>query len=100
MAAGRAVVATDVGGVKDILGRDFNPDVKPDVDFKVLERGIIVKPDDYLSFACALNLAMREKELREEMGKRGREYVKSMFSKKRLITDIQNLYDSILYCNS
>lgn len=96
MASGRAVVATDVGGVRDLLGVEISADVKANAAFKVLERGIIVRPGDPLSFTIALLFVIEHSDLREDMGIRGREFVRNRFTKKRLIKDIENLYDSLL----
>ncbi len=95
MASGRAVVATDVGGVKDLLGGPINIDEEPKENFKILERGLLVKPGDCVSFAAALVFILQNNILRKAMGKRGRNFVKDRFTRERLIRDIENLYDSI-----
>ncbi len=99
MASGRAIVATDVGGVKDLLGRGIEDNIKPDAKFKILERGVVVKPNDTFSFAKALLFLAQQNELRNNMGKRGRDFVKNKFTKERLIKDIENLYSRILICS-
>lgn len=96
MASGRATVATDVGGIRDLLGNETGVSIKPDLGFKVLERGIIVKPQDADSFASALTFIFKNDDLRENIGMRGREFVKNRFSKQRLIKDIENLYNNLL----
>jgi len=96
MASARAIVATDVGGVKDLLGNEIDIYGKPDADFKVLERGIIVKPQDSNSFAIALAFMLQHNDLRKDMCMRGREFIRTRFSKNRLIKDIENLYDELL----
>lgn len=99
MASGKAVIATDVGGVRDLLGKEINIDIKPDADFKILERGIIVKPDDSFSLAKALMLLLRNDNLRQELGIKARDFVRYKFAKERLLQDIENLYNSILILN-
>jgi len=96
MASARAIVATDAGGVKDLLGNEIDVYAKPDADFKVLERGIIVKPQDSNSFAIALTFMLQHSDLRKDMCVRGREFIRTGFSKNRLIKDIENLYDELL----
>lgn len=99
MASGRTVIATDVGGVRDLLGKEIHAYVKQDVQFKVLERGIIVEAKDSDSFAAALNFILKQNNLRENMSILSREYVRSKFSKERLIEDTENLYTNLLEHN-
>jgi len=96
MASGRVVVATDVGGVRDLLGGETDTKIKPNANFRVLERGIIVKPQDAFSFAAALSYILQNNALRQGMGVYARDFVKDRFTKSRLIKDIENLYNSII----
>jgi len=98
MASGKVVVATDVGGVKDLLGEDSDSDVidKSKEGFRVLKRGIIVRPQDSASFAAALNFILHNNALMREMGMRGRDFAKIKFTKERLIRDLEDLYVSLL----
>jgi len=96
MAAARAVVATDVGGVKDLLGKDMDTGIQHDAGFRVLERGVLVSPDDADSFAAALRFISQDNALRKDMGERARGFVKEKFIKERLIKDIENLYSRLL----
>ncbi len=93
MASARPVVATDVGGIKDLLGNEIRG---INNNFKVLERGIIVKSGDVNGFGEALVYLLDNPELRKGMGISGREYVKRNFGKERLIRDIEELYCNIL----
>jgi len=97
MASGRAVVATDVGGVKDLLGEEVSSGIKSDANFRILERGIIVKPGDSFGFAAALNFILQNNALRKNILEKARNFVKEGFTKKRLIQDIENLYNRLLY---
>jgi len=96
MASARPVVATDVGGVKDLLGREAGLGVEPGANFKVLERGILVGPADSRSFAAALSFTLRQDKVRRDMAFSGREFAKERFSKERLLNDIENLYDTLV----
>lgn len=95
MASGRPVVATDVGGVRDLLGKEMEGFATRGEGFKVLERGIIVKPNDADSFARALAFILENREIRNKICDFAREFVKSTFFKKRLISDIEELYRSM-----
>lgn len=95
MASGKPVVATDAGGVRDLLGNQIDIDTKPHKKFKILERGLLVDSQDDIGFAFALTYLIKHNELRKILGTRGREFVKNRFSKNRLIIDIEALYDSL-----
>jgi len=96
MACSKAVVATDVGGVRDLLGDEVNAGIRPDADFKALERGIIVKPQDSFSFAAAMNFMLRNTAVRKNMAEKARNFAKEKFTKERLIEDMENLYSVML----
>ncbi len=93
MASGRVVVATDVGGVRDILGNETEADIHRDKNFAVLERGLIVKPQDSDSFAAALSFILQDDYIRKNMCVLARDFVRSRFTKERLVRDIERLYD-------
>ena len=96
MASAKAVVATDVGGIRDLLGdinREYEFDEKP---FLVLERGILVKAQNPESFSSALLFAAENMPLRIKMGESARGFVANRFSKKRLISDMCGLYYLVL----
>jgi len=92
MASGRAVVATDAGGVRDLLGNKMGIDYDFNSGFSIMERGILVNKNSADAFSAALLLMSEDSRLRRDMGLRGRAFVKELFSKDRLIADIDNLY--------
>ena len=101
MASARAVVATDVGGVRDLLAGEGEKDikVKTGAGFKVLERGTIVKPGDCFAFANALSFVLGNNEFRKKIGNSAREFVEARFTKERLIKDMEGLYNTLLSVN-
>jgi len=93
MAAGRPVVATDVGGVRDLLttewrggitAREFVPSARP--------RGLLVKAGDADGFASALSSLAREPALPRGLGEAGREYAFRHHGLPRLFDDLNQLY--------
>src|SRR5207237_7413649 len=66
MAHGRAVVATDVGGLRDLV-----------VDG---ETGIVVPPRDPAALREALATLLADRELRHELGAAGRDRARDRFS--------------------
>lgn len=92
MANARPVVATNVGGVVDLLG-----DIVEDGPYQVRRRGIAVPPNDEDAFAAALSRIIRDRSLRQELGERGLEFVEVNYSKERLFEDIKHLYDELIH---
>jgi glycosyltransferase involved in cell wall biosynthesis len=82
LAAGRPVVATRVGGVPDVV-RDG-------------EGGFLVPPGATGELAERLAELARDPDLRERMGKDGREHVLARYAVDRLVDDVDLLYRSLL----
>lgn len=82
LAAGRAVVATNVGGVPDLLGAS--------------ERGVLVPDGDIDAIGRAIGHLLSDPARREELGRRGQRYVRAHFDVARLIADIDLLYRELL----
>jgi glycosyltransferase involved in cell wall biosynthesis len=94
MAAGRAVVATDVGGVRDVLGGEAPP-VDPG-GFRVTERGVLVRAGDAEGLTAALRALEADAGLRHRLGAAARAHVLERFAAERLLGDITALYDEWL----
>lgn len=82
MAAGRPVIATDVGGVRDVLegGR----------------LGRLVPPGDAEALAGAVTRLLDDPDLRSELQRRGASAAPARFGVHRLLTDVSALYDEVL----
>ena len=95
MASSVPVIATEVGGVPDLLGR--RTDERSGDDFKIHERGILCKKGDAAGFSEGLKFLMdmnpRETSARVQ---RARLFVEERFSEKRLLKDIEMLYQELL----
>lgn len=98
------VIATDVGGVRGLLGERVptgragqaqNVELENSA-FEVCERGVLVKQGDVEGFAKGLQYLLDNPDLSTEMGKRGREYALKHHSKDRLVADMDRLYRSLL----
>ena len=137
MASGKAVAATDAGGVKDLVGESLNEfedecgfapleascrrqpsdasgvlplmgftpleaveksasNERPLTGFSARKRGIMVRSGDADSFAGALSFLLRNEVIRKKMAAAGREFVREKFAKKRLIKDIESLYEQVV----
>jgi glycosyltransferase involved in cell wall biosynthesis len=80
MANARPVIATLVGGVVDLVGD---------------ERGVGVRPYDVDAFAARLGELIKDKSLRDKLGRRGFEFVQQNYRKERLLKDIEDLYGEL-----
>jgi len=81
-ALGRAVVATAVGGVPDVV-RDEGT-------------GLLVPPRDAPALAVALARLAADDELRERLGARGAEEAPGRFGAERLVRETRSLYERVL----
>ncbi len=81
LACGRPIVATDVGGVADVLENG--------------KLGILVPPCDVGAFAAAIS-RMTDPVARERLSTGDREAVFARFGLERLISDIEELYDELI----
>ena len=82
MASGRAVVATDVGGVKDLITNGVS--------------GILSRSGDVDGFSDKLIGLMKDPEKRKQLGMYGKSAVMEKYSKERLLADIKKLYQQCL----
>jgi len=96
MANSRAVVATAVGGVVDLLGGVEESELRRPHPWQVCERGVQVRPGDAEAFADALAHLVSNPELRAALGGRGREFVERSYSVERLVADVHYLYEDVL----
>jgi glycosyltransferase involved in cell wall biosynthesis len=81
LACGRPVVATDVGGVADVLDNG--------------KLGLLVPPGDVGAFAAAIS-RMTDPVARERLSTGDTEAVFTRFGVERLIRDIEELYDELI----
>lgn len=92
MCCGRAVVATEVGGVVDVMGAR-----RASLDgFTVWDHGVTAPSRDVAAFARALRFLIERPDLRREMGERGRAFVRAKLSRDRLVGDIEMLYHELM----
>lgn len=83
MASSRPIISTDVGGVRDAVG----------------ECAILVASDDYIAMGEKVLELSRFSSKRDDLGRRGRERAKFMYSKERLANELKELYKYLLSKN-
>jgi len=94
MACSVPVIATDVGGVRDLLGNSQLDVVS--YGFKICERGILCRENDAKGFVDGIKYLVNNKRLMEEKANAARSFVVQNFSKERLVRDIESLYTELL----
>ena len=93
MAGARPVIATDVGGVRDLLGE---VDRERGEGYKLARHGILVPSGDSKALGKAILFARREKNLMIEIVERARKHVLQNYSKERLFRDMESLYEELV----
>ena len=81
MASGKPVVATDVGGVPSLV--------------KDSSTGFLVKPQDAESLSDGVLKLLKSPELRQNMGKKGRDNIFPLYDISQLVKRIDLLYKSL-----
>lgn len=77
---GRAIVATDVPGCREVVTHLIN--------------GLLVPPRDSKALAAALLVLVNDPELRSKMGRENRSKAEREFANEIIIRQTQNVYDS------
>jgi len=94
----RAVIATAVGGVVDIVGPIESRDDSPGVSHR--SRGLTTESGDVAAFCRGLSRLISDAELRRTLGQAGENHVLANFSKQRLLADVDELYETLLTTNA
>ena len=98
MAAARAVVATDVGGVRDLLGKSTRPEIPGSAgEFEICERGLLVPSEDAKTLSKALHFLMSHPQVSLQMGMAGREFVRRSVSAEQLVGTTHRLYQRLTH---
>ncbi|HSU13284.1 glycosyltransferase family 4 protein [Longimicrobium sp.] len=82
MAAGRAVIAADAGGPREVVAHDID--------------GLLVPPGDVPALAAAMVRLARDPELRERMGAAGRRKARERFRPEASATAVADVYAAVL----
>ena len=81
MAAGKPIVASNVGGIPDLVRHDHN--------------GLLVPPGDEKALAAGIKLLLNDPEKAKNMGQRGRE-ICDQFSIEAMIEKLDALYRGLI----
>jgi len=93
MAAGKPVIATDVGGVGDLLGP---VDTRSAEGYNLARHGILVPSGEREMLARALLFASEHRGAMDRMARRARSFVLETYGLERLTRDLDGLYRELL----
>ena len=97
LASGVGVVATDVGGVRELIGDCGTRNAPLEAgSFAIGQHGMLVKSGDARGFANAIQYLLDHPSLCKEMGERGKRHTRVQHTEERLIADVDHLYRSVL----
>ena len=80
-ACGRPIITTDMPGCREIVKDGVN--------------GLLVPARDVKALADAIEVLLKDRELRNRMGRQGREMVERDFSQQKVIAETISLYDEL-----
>ncbi|MFC1823757.1 glycosyltransferase family 4 protein [Thermodesulfobacteriota bacterium] len=93
MASAKPVVATDVGGVRDLLGE---VDGKRTDIYEPAQNGVIIPSQKADVLAQALLYLHENRDFSKRLGKQARNFVLDRYSKDRLLNDMDALYRGLV----
>jgi glycosyltransferase involved in cell wall biosynthesis len=93
MAAGKPVVATEVGGVPDLLGSIDNKETE---GYKVAQRGLLVPSAKPIILTKALLHLTRNREWAGRTAEKASQFACKQFSLERLVRDMESLYEELM----
>jgi len=82
MAIGRPVIATDVGGISELLSDSG--------------AGILIKPNDISELTSAIYHLLSNRDLAKNMGKNGENMIVRSFRSDKVISLIESLYEEVI----
>ncbi len=82
MASGLPIVASSVGGVPDVVADN--------------ETGFLVPPGDPVKLAKKLRLLVTDRDLRRDMGRKGRQRVESLYSIDKMAASVLQTYRELV----
>lgn len=95
MASSVPVIATDAGGVVDMIGPAMEK--TSDNGFKICERGVFCRKNDAIGFSKGLKWLIDNKtSAKGEMVNSARAFVKERYAYKRLVADMEKLYTELV----
>lgn len=95
MSCGLPVVATLVGGNREIVESRLASGKELVSHYQLSENGVLVKPGDDKGLAEALLKLLKDEGLSNQLGENARKLVESRFSQGKVVDDYKKLYDNL-----
>jgi glycosyltransferase involved in cell wall biosynthesis len=95
MSQGIPCIATDVGGNPEALGKGESKEVSVG-QYVLAKNGVLVHPGDVHGLSNAILYLVREGRVREEMGRRSRQYIRENYSIDLIADRYIELYQHML----
>jgi glycosyltransferase involved in cell wall biosynthesis len=95
MSYGIPCIATHVGGTAELLGMNHDMKILPG-GYLIARNGVVVNPDDVKGLSEGILYLIRNKNAREEIGRRGRIFVKENYSIDLVAQKYIGLYRRVL----
>jgi len=84
LASSRPVIATDTGGIREVIKEGDN--------------GFLISVKDMRAMKDKLMLLLQDKTLREAMGEKGLSHLGSDFTQEKMVNRSQELYEGLISC--
>ena len=82
MAMGKPIVATRVGGIPEVVQEG--------------QTGYLVNPEDPGAIAEKVIFLLRDREMRQKMGRQGRHFVETYYDNRLMVSRLEELYENLM----
>lgn len=101
LAAGRPVISTDVGGVRELVHpKSLDGKTPVQQQPEIGAHGILVPSGNREAYVQGLEWLIQQPDLRAKMGENGRSFVRRQYTIQRLVQDIKSLYQELVKTTS
>ncbi len=96
MAAELPFIATNVGGVADLVDSEDERVNMRELQYRVTDCGILIESGDIKGLAIAMRKLLQDDDLRRRMGMNGRKKVYPKYDVSRLLIDMEKFYNNLV----
>lgn len=82
MSLSKPVIATDIGGISEVVEHNFN--------------GLVVPPQDIVMLSEGMIKLIEDRRLLKKMGEKGNQIFLKRFTAKKMTKKIENIYDNVI----
>jgi glycosyltransferase involved in cell wall biosynthesis len=96
LSCGLPVIATAVGGNREIIDPDYAGEPIPVSQYRIGEYGLLVNPEDVEGLVSAVLRLLKDEVLSNQMRKKTRSYVQQSYGLDRVIGEYRALYSGLV----